>query len=107
MERKTVSPFHSFFISSDDCLFSRCQFSWSSSIPLGESWAEVALWLRCNENGLSGDGTDAGQMCPKAAAAMRQQPEMPFCHVDGRLKMNEGYGHRLSRGVQIDRVLIK
>lgn len=48
------------------------------SIPLGEAWAEVSLWLCCNENGLSGDGMDAGQMCPEAAAAMRQQPEMPF-----------------------------
>lgn len=29
------------------------------------------------------------------------------CYADGRLTMNEWYGHKLSRGVQIDRVLIK
>lgn len=50
-----------------------------SILPLGEAWAEAALWgLVLHENGLSGDGMDAGQMCPKAAAAMRQQPQMPF-----------------------------
>lgn len=47
MEMKTVSPFHSFFIS-DDCLFPRCQLPWASFHSFGRSrgWSIFVVTLQ-------------------------------------------------------------
>lgn len=106
---EALSPFHSFFIS-DDCLSSRWLLPWArphSSFGSSVGWSSFVVAGAA----MGMDSAVMGWMQDKCV----QRQQLPwdrsqrclFFHVDGRLAVNEWYGHKLSRGVQIDRVLIK